>query len=42
VIRRLHDVLDELARTSFSSVRARVTPHLLDLATREAESVAGS
>jgi CRP/FNR family cyclic AMP-dependent transcriptional regulator len=38
VTRRLYDVLDELAGTALSSVRARVARHLLDLAAREAES----
>jgi CRP/FNR family transcriptional regulator, cyclic AMP receptor protein len=31
ITRRLYDLLDELAGTAFSSVRARVARHLLDL-----------
>jgi CRP/FNR family transcriptional regulator len=35
VTRRLYDLLDELAGTAFSSVRARVARHLLDLSIQD-------
>jgi len=38
VTRRLYDVLDEVAGTAFTSVKARVARHLLDLSDRDLET----